>query len=359
MCGRMILATRFTHYHAAMIHPANGVIGGGQGAPRGLVRRTLGRLALDIWVWGVAASNATASDRAPSSPRDPAARSESHQRLVIIGPSTAEVVCALGACDRVVGVDRFTIFPPELDDLPRVGGLFDPDLERIIALQPDLVILRGRNSDLERLCEQSSIELFLDQTDSLATLRELMAQLGTKLNREVRARALIDELNARLDRIQARSVGLSAPRVLMTISRRPGTFSNVLTAGKGSFLTEVVELAGGRNVFEDVPLAYPQVSPESMLATQPEVIVEFLPGETWGEPQRDALLREWEGLGSSPATRAGRVHVINEDHALIPSPRIVDVVDRLSRLLHPEPHDHATDRSPSDAERSAVRLPGP
>lgn len=330
-----------------------------QSARRWASRRAVALLASIACLWGRAVLPASASDQRPTSAREAAARSESHQRLVIIGPSSAEVVCALGACDRVVGVDRFTIFPPELDDRPRVGGLFDPDLERIIALQPDLVILRGRNSDLERLCEQSSIELFLDQTDSLATLRELMVQLGTKLNREVRARALIDEMNARLDRIRARSAGLPKPRVLLTISRRPGSLSNVLTAGRGSFLTEVVELAGGRNVFEDIPLAYPQVSPESMLAAQPEVIVEILPGESPDESYRAGLLREWKGLGPSPATRAGRVCVINEDHALIPSPRIVDVVDRLSRLLHPEPHDHAADRSPSDAGRSAVRIPGP
>lgn len=322
-------------------------------------RGALALLASIACLCGRAVLPASASDQRPTSAREAAVRSESHQRLVIIGPSSAEVVCALGACDRVVGVDRFTIFPSELDDRPRVGGLFDPDLERIIALQPDLVILRGRNSDLERLCEQSSIEVFLDQTDSLSALRELIAQLGRTLKREVRARGLIDELNSRLDRVQARSAGLTAPRVLMTISRRPGSLSSVLTAGKGSFLTEVVELAGGRNVFGDLPLAYPQVSPESLLAAQPEVIVEFLPGESLDESHRAELVREWESLGSSPATRAGRVHVINEDHALMPSPRIVDVVERLSRLLHPEPHDHATDRSPSDAERSAVRLPGP
>ena len=89
---------------------------------------------------------------APASAEDNAQGRNTPKRIITISPNSAESICDLGACDRIVGVDKFCVYPPSLQHRPRVGGLFDPDLEKIVALRPDLVVLRGHSDTLERLC---------------------------------------------------------------------------------------------------------------------------------------------------------------------------------------------------------------
>jgi iron complex transport system substrate-binding protein len=95
-------------------------------------------------------------------------------RVIAIGPSAAEVICALGACDAIVGVDRFTNYPPELGNRSRIGGLFDPDLERIATMHPDLNVLRGRNDSIEKLASSLGVPVYLDQTDSIPGVERVL-----------------------------------------------------------------------------------------------------------------------------------------------------------------------------------------
>jgi iron complex transport system substrate-binding protein len=256
-------------------------------------------------------------------------------RIIAIAPSSAEVICALGACDRIVGVSRFCVYPPELMDRPRVGGLSDPDLERITALRPNLVVTRGRSPPLERLCEEQKIPLYHDETDTLPGIERCVQELGDRLARPEQAQAVIREFSGRLDAVRARAAGRPKPRVFLTVSRDPDRLANILTAGKGTFLDQMIEAAGGLNVFGHLDMIYPQVSPEAVIAQRPEVIIEMIP-ELKSTPEIEIRLHEqWKQLGSIPAVQNGRVHVITDDNCLIPSPRFAGVVEKVSRILHP------------------------
>lgn len=258
------------------------------------------------------------------------------QRIIALAPNSAEVICALGACDAVVGVSRFCVYPPALDGKVHVGGLFDPDLEKITALHPDLLVLRGRSESLERLCRDQHIPLYRDETDTLGGIETCLSDLGVRLGRKKKAASLIRAFRARLDFFRKRSAGGARPRVLLTISRQPDRLANILTAGRGTFLDEMLTLAGGRNLFGDVDMAYPQVSPESILARRPEVIIELLPEVNVTEELKYKMTQQWHTLGPMPAVINGRIHFLDDDNALIPSPRYVEIIDKVSRLLHPE-----------------------
>lgn len=260
----------------------------------------------------------------------------SPQRIITIGPNAAEIVCELGACSRLIAVDRFCVFPPEAAKRTRIGGLFDPDLERITALRPDLIILRGRSEAIEQLARDRGVTLYHDETDTLGGVEKCVRDLGALLDREGEAEAMVTRFRHRLDAVRSRVEGRPRPRVLLTVSRQPDRLANLLTTGRGTFLDEMIDIAGGVNVFGHLDMTYPQVSPEAILARQPEVILEFMPGANVTAESRERMIAPWRSLGSVPAVAADRIHFITEENALIPSPRYVEIVEKVARILHPE-----------------------
>ena len=284
----------------------------------------LGLLALIAIPWIGKLSKGTKSD------------GSSARRIVAIAPNSAEVICALGACDRIVGVSKFCVYPPELLNLPKVGGLSDPDLERIAALRPDLLVMRGRNDAIERLCEDLHVPIYKDETDTLPGILNCVGELGTRLDLNEQAKTIIEEFHDRLDAIRSRNVGKHPPRVLLTVSRQPDRLANVLTTGKGTFLDQMIEIAGGVNVFGHLDMIYPQVSPEGMLAQQPEVIIELMPDLKLTAALKEQMGEQWKQLGSMPAVTKNRIYVLTDENGLIPSPRYVEIIDKVARLLHPE-----------------------
>jgi len=263
------------------------------------------------------------------------ARAPVPQRIIALAPNAVEIIAALGETKRLVAVGDFCTWPPELASLPRVGGLFDTNLEAILRLQPDLLILRGRSDDLERLYRDRGIRIYQDPTESFDDIYRTLRELGDLLDRRSAAEAVERDLRRRLDRIAAAVADRPRPRVFLTIARNPDSLANILTAGKRTFVHEVIARAGGENIFADLAMDYPQVSPEAILAARPEVIIEAMP-ETEPSPELSARVQAlWRQLGPLPAVQNDRVFILTDDNALVPSPRIVDVVARVARWLHP------------------------
>lgn len=268
----------------------------------------------------------------------PAARAASTpRRIVTFAPSSTEIIAAIGAADRLVAVGSFCTYPPEVAKLPKVGGQFDPNLEGILRLRPDLVVIRGGNHEVEALCERNGIRVFKDPTDSLDDLYATIRALGDLLDRRDAAAAAAAKLRGELDRTAAAVSRLKRPRVFFAVSRRdPGTLSGILTASQGTFVDEMITLAGGTNVFAGLAMAYPEVSPEAVLAARPDVIVEAMP-EARGGPDFEQQVREaWRRLGPVPAVADDRIFLLTDENTLVPSPRMVSTVAKLARLLHPE-----------------------
>ena len=259
------------------------------------------------------------------------------ERIITIAPNSAEIISALGAGDRVVGVSKFCVYPPELQQRPRVGGLFDPDLEKIITLRPDLVVLRGKSEAVEQLCQDLGVPVYHDRTEKLDDVATCIRELGQRLGRTKEAEALVKDFRARLESIRQRVKGRRRPRVLLTVSRQPDRLANILTTGRGTFLDEMLALAGGVNVFGHLDMAYPQISAEGMITHRPDVIIELMPEVTLTPALKHQMLGQWAQLGSIPAVSNGRVYFLTDEHCLIPSPRYADIIDQVSRLLHPEP----------------------
>ncbi len=287
------------------------------------------------------------SDSAP--PRD--GGSQPPRRIIAFAPSSVELIAALGAADRLVAVGTFCNSPPQVGRLPKVGGHFDPDLEAILRLQPDLIVLRGANKEVEQLCDARAIRCFHDPTENLGSLCAAIDELGRILDRPDAAKALVARTRGQLQRVAETVAGMPRPRVLFVVARQdPFSLAGILTAGPRTFVHEMIELAGGENVFGGLDMDYPEVSLEAIVAAQPEVIVDAMP-EAEPDPAFEGRVRRlWGELGPVPAVRDGRVHVLTDDNLLVPSPRVVEGAAALAALLHPRTTSQAS--APSDGPTS-------
>lgn len=258
------------------------------------------------------------------------------ERIVTIAPDATEMIGALGAADRLVAVSDFCVWPPQIETLPRIGGLFDPNLERILRLRPDLIILRGHNRSIEELCRTNGITLFRDETESFDDIYKTLATLGDLLDCRAEADAVTDQMRRRVEAVRRAVADRPRPRVFMTLARDPESLASIMTGSRGTFVDEMITLAGGQNVFADLGMDYPTVSIEAILVARPEVIVDAMPEAPESPALAEKVRRQWTELGPTPAAESGRIFVLTDENCYIPSPRIVDVIAKLARLFHPD-----------------------
>ncbi|NOR14887.1 MAG: ABC transporter substrate-binding protein [Candidatus Aminicenantes bacterium] len=275
---------------------------------------------------------------------DTAGSEGGYQRIICATPSVTEIVFALGSGQRVVGVSDFTFFPSEAKDMTSIGGMINPNKERIIHLQPDLIIFQGKHDSLARFSQQSGIPYLSVPIDSLQDIVMAIHTIGKKLGEEAQATQLANTLQTELQTLRSKTEGLPSPKVFLTLGHTPGDLSGLMTTGPGTFLHELVELAGGQNLFSDASGLYPQISKEALIMRQPDIIIEvFAEGIT--HKNQTLLRKDWERLSDMPAVKTGNIHFITDDFLLIPSMRVVQTAKKLIEIIHPESLDEQLDRT--------------
>lgn len=257
------------------------------------------------------------------------------QRVISVVPSVTEMLFAIGAGPRVVGVGSFDRHPPEVVNLPRVGGLLDPDLEAILALHPDLVIVYATQSNLKSQLERAGVPLFSYAHGGLADVTDTIRTLGSRLGVEDRARTVARGLEAKLQSIRARVGFARRPRTMIVFGREPGSLRNIYASGGIGFMQDMLTFAGGENVFADIKRESVQATTELILARAPDVIVE-MKLEHFPENQRARERDVWKRLPALPAVRADRILLLIGDDFVVPGPRVADATEKLARALHPE-----------------------
>jgi iron complex transport system substrate-binding protein len=242
---------------------------------------------------------------------------------------------AIGAGDDVVGVSSYDRYPPEALTKPKVGALIDPDFERILSLKPDLVIVYGTQTDLVARLQRARVATFPYELAGLADVTATMRALGDRLGRAARAREVADAIERDLADVRRSVAGRPRPRTALIFGREAGTLRGIYASGGVGFMHDMLEAAGGADIFADIKRQNLQATAELLLARAPDVIIEAYASEGW-PPERIAREREvWRGLPSLPAVRSGRVHVLADDRLSIPGPRVAEGVRVLASVLHP------------------------
>lgn len=261
------------------------------------------------------------------------------RRIVSTAPSITELLFALGLGDRVVGVDRFSRFPPEALRKPKIGDYANPNLEVIAALRPDLVIIPVNPVKLaERLGVLRLKVLEIDQ-ESIAKLYESFRLVGQATGASEEAAKLRANVRAQLGAIRARATPLKKTRMMFVVGRTPNRLDGLIVVGQASYLNEIIDLAGGENVFRDAVASYPGVSLEEVLARNPDVIVDMGDmADTVGvtDEHKREVTSLWERLSSVAAVKQHRVYAVASDIYVVPGPRVVDAAKAFLSMLHPE-----------------------
>lgn len=247
------------------------------------------------------------------------------QRVISLAPHATELLFAAGGGGRVVGVVEWSDWPPPARALPRVGDNRAVDIERVLALKPDLLVLwdHGGNSALLQRLEQLGVPVFYSTPRTLEQMISSIERLGLLLNTTPLARRNAGQLRQRVQRLRQQHAGARPVSLFYQVWHQP-----LMTLGGKNLLQDVLQVCGARSIFAHLPAAAPIVDREAVLALNPEVILTGSRGA-----RRDASLLEWRRWPQLRAVRQDNLLALEADHLQRPGPRLVDAAEALCRQL--------------------------
>jgi iron complex transport system substrate-binding protein len=287
------------------------------------------RICIFIWIMilpGVSPAGKIVSDQLGRSIHVP----DNPRRIISFAPNITEIVFALHQGHRLVGTTQFSDFPEEAKQLPVIGSYVNLNVEKIVALKPDLCIATkdGNPIDAVRFLESLKIPVYAVDPRNLDTVIKTITEIGVLLDAGKEAKQLVNDMNRRIDRVKSRvSLLSSRPKVFYQIGISP-----IVSAGTNTCIDGLIQMAGGENLAKG-PAAYPRFSYEQVLGLSPDVLIitSMARGEVF--EQVKAQWRQWPDM---PAARNNRIFLL--DSALLdrPSPRMVEGLELLLDIIHPE-----------------------
>jgi iron complex transport system substrate-binding protein len=254
---------------------------------------------------------------------------EAPQRIVALTPSLTETLFALGLGDRVVGVGDYTYWPDAAVRKPHLGGLFNPNLERLVSLHPDLAVLGPSERDLIAKLKPLKIDVLIVPNETLKDVERSFHTIAQACGVSATGDKLAAEWRAGL----APSPLPGRPlKVILSVGRAPGRLGDITVAGHGTFLDELLGRLGAVNAFADAPTLYPQIGVEEIVARKPDVILE-LRSDPLTPTQMAAIVQDWQPLARVPAVRDHAVEVVAGSFVLIPGPRLPQLYREMRAAL--------------------------
>lgn len=247
-------------------------------------------------------------------------------RIICLVPSITDAVFALGAGVDVVAVSDFVKYPEEAIKKPSVGSIANPSIEMILSLHPDLLLgmpHQNQQGVLDQFAHMG-VPIYLVDPHGIAGILQSVTSLGQAIGRENQASTVVAKLQQRIDAVRASVRGKPVISVFMPVSYDP-----VITVGKGAFITDIIEVAGGRSITTDLNQEWPHVSMEAVIARAPQALLMMRGGKITPD-----ILRTRPGWDTLPAVRSGRVYYVDK-RVNFPSPVAIDALEDLARQFHP------------------------
>ena len=254
---------------------------------------------------------------------------EAPGRIIPLAPSLTEILYHLGLGDKVVGVTNHCNYPPDAAAKPKVGSYINLNVEQIVSLAPDLVIgtVDGNERAVVEILEKAGIPIYLVNPRNVREAILTMALLGELCGVEQAAKALAAELTGRVDQVVLMTASREKPLVFLQINLQP-----IMTVNSRTMHHDLIRLSGGRNMTAEEPITYPRIGMEEIIRRQPDVIL-ISSMERGGRFEK--AREEWLKWASIPAVKTGRVHLIDSDLIDRPSPRVVEGLEIMAKLIHP------------------------
>ena len=258
------------------------------------------------------------------------------QRVISTSPAITEILFALGVGNKVVGVTDFCSYPKEACILPSIGGPLNPSTETWISLKPDLIIIQ---EDSEIIQKNANIFKIPSLTVHVSNLKNILISIqGIADSLEVPkiGRQLTDKIKIKINDYRIQLKQLKPRQVLMLLSDTNDPSRDLYAVGRETFLNELLTIAGGENVLPHTMAKYPKISKEFIIAKSPEIIIEIGPKSNLSNEGILVRKKAWGKYPTLRAVRNDRLYFIGADYILIPGPRLVNILDDLTRNIHPE-----------------------
>lgn len=268
------------------------------------------------------------------------------QRIVSVSPSVTEILYGVGAWPQVIAVSQYCSYPDDVVNKPRVGGWGSTNLEQVTALKPDLVIGDGAQEPFlgEKLRALGIRSMFL-KSRSLADVLAAIREVGNAAGHEREGAELADQIKTGIDEVRTKTTGRSRPRVLCVVDRIPGTLRDIYVATRGSFLDELIDVAGGESIAPPSAYGYGYalITKEAILSLNPDVIIEMVQGSKGKFGENPGAV--WRELAEVNAVRNGRIHSVKDLTAIHPSQFIGRTARVFAHYIHPEVFPDESDNS--------------
>jgi len=247
------------------------------------------------------------------------------ERIISLAPSNTEILFALGLGDKVVGVTMYCDYPPEAQDKEKVGDYYGPDIEKIIALQPDLILATDfHRFDLIPALAEQGFTVFAVAPQTLEDVLESIQKIGTITGKEAEALELLNGMTSKIEEIEEQTEELEEkPRVFYITWHDP-----MWTVGRNTWIDDLIKIAGGVNIFSQYFESGAMVEIEWVIVLNPEIIIASEWSYDWAQNATD--------LASTNASQTGRVYTFDDDLAQRPGPRLVKGLEWFAHLIHPE-----------------------
>jgi iron complex transport system substrate-binding protein len=252
------------------------------------------------------------------------------RRIVSVAPNVTEILFALGLANRVVGVTSYCEFPPAAQKKEKIGGYINPSLEKIVALRPDLVIGTAEG-DLKIFVDRLAalgVRVYIINPQDVSGVIDAIRHIGDVTFAASSAGKMAGRMQVQIEAIRKKIQGRPRPRVLHVLSVDP-----LISAGRGTFVNDLIRLAGGQNIAAKATARYPRFSMEEIIRQDPQVII------LSSMRSHDPLAAErkwWHRWENISAVRFDRIYVLDADLIHRPSPRIVQGLEKMARVIHPE-----------------------
>jgi len=253
------------------------------------------------------------------------------QRIVSHVPCITEILFALGLEERVVGVSDYCDYPEEAKLKPSVGNYFNPSIEKIVALDPDLVLTDGHSQNVFQL-DSLDITVIVLQPEDIDGIFKDIELAGKVTGTQARAKKLIKEMERDISRILNQVKDAPPVRVFYIIDATD--LNNPWTAGPGSFADSLITMAGGQNIAAQAQGAWVQFSLEAVVASDPEIII--LPAKHGTAFTSPEVLKGHPAWREVTAVKQDRIYIIDGDLVDRPGPRIVQGLEKIAEIIHPE-----------------------
>ena len=259
------------------------------------------------------------------------AENTSELRIISLSPNLTEIIFSLGLEHNIVGVTDYCKYPPEAAQKPHVGGVLNPNYEVMLSLRPTLVFGLPSHEAMRGRFKAIGAELIIVRNETIQDVLDSLVAIGSATGKEHKSQVMVEGINTKINK--HRGLGASSLKVLIIVGRTPGALQQIYAVGKGTFLDELVSIAGGVNVLEESLGNYPIISKETIIAANPDVIIDASFGTVLTEEVIQKEKAVWEGLGSITAVKEKRIFIINDPHLTIPGVHIPEQIEYLAQII--------------------------